>query len=176
MDHTLERVGPSVQHGRLAELYRRHAAGGIRLAYLLTGDEALAEDVFHDAFVRLSGRWTTLRDPAAFGSYLRRTIVNLCNSHFRRKKIERRFLESEARSQLSDSPVTAWREDDGRVWEQVQQLSKGQRAAIVLRFYEDLSDDEIADVLGCRPGTVRSRISRALEAMRSARGGDQDGG
>src|SRR6266566_9470783 len=69
---------------RLGTLYGRHAPGAVRLAYLLTGDPALAEDLVQDAFVKLAGRLAHLRDPEAFDAYLRRTVVNLANSHFRR--------------------------------------------------------------------------------------------
>src|SRR5204862_4558039 len=79
--------------GRLAELYVRHSAEATRLAYMLTGDRALAEDLAQDAFVRLAGRLVHLRDPGAFHAYLRRTVVNLSNSHFRRRKVERAYLE-----------------------------------------------------------------------------------
>src|SRR2546430_17547386 len=78
--------------GRLGELYVRHADDAIRLAYLLTGDRALAEDLVQDAFVRLAGRLAHLPDPGAFEAYLRRTVANLRNSHFRRRKVERRDL------------------------------------------------------------------------------------
>src|SRR6266702_3303813 len=81
------------QGGRLGELYRRHADRAIRLAYLLTGDRALAEDLVQDAFVKLAGRLAHLRDPGAFDAYLRRTVVNLANSHLRRKRLERTYLE-----------------------------------------------------------------------------------
>src|SRR6266576_4362892 len=81
--------------GRLAELYVRHAAEATRLAYLLTGDRQLAEDLVQDAFVKLAGRLVHLRDPGAFHAYLRRTVVNLSNSHFRRRKVERAYLERE---------------------------------------------------------------------------------
>src|SRR5213080_2978600 len=79
--------------GRLGELYLRHADAAVRLAYLLTGDRALAEDLVQDAFVRLAGRLVHLRDPGAFDAYLRQTVVNLSRSHFRRKKVERAYLE-----------------------------------------------------------------------------------
>src|SRR5437016_11762255 len=79
--------------GRLGELYVRHADDAVRLAYLLTGDRALAEDLVQDAFVRLAGRLVHLRDPDAFDAYLRRTVVNLSNSYFRRRKVERAYLE-----------------------------------------------------------------------------------
>src|SRR6476646_8335334 len=78
--------------GRLGELYLLHADAAVRLAYLLTRDHALAEDLVQEAFVRLAGRLVHLRDPAAFQSYLRRTVVNLTNSYFRRRKIERAYV------------------------------------------------------------------------------------
>src|SRR5436309_9168598 len=83
--------------GRLGELYRRHAPDGVRLAYLLTGNRATAEDVVQEAFVRLYGRFRDLRDPGAFQWYLRRTIVNLVRSHFRRLRLERAYVESRGR-------------------------------------------------------------------------------
>src|SRR5712691_13127442 len=78
--------------GRLGELFQQHGDGAVRLAYLLTGDRALAEDLVQDAFVKLAGRLVHLRDPGAFDAYLRRTVVNLANSHHRRKRVERAYL------------------------------------------------------------------------------------
>src|SRR5437867_1974373 len=88
----VRRLGET-ETGRLGELYLRHADSAVRLAYLLTGDGALAEDLVQDAFIRLAGRLTHLRDPGAFEAYLRRTIVNLSNSYFRRRKVERSYLD-----------------------------------------------------------------------------------
>ena len=82
---------------RLGELYVRHASDAVRLAYLLTGDRALAEDLVQDAFVKLAGRLVHLRDPGAFEAYLQRTVVNLSRSHFRRRKVERAYVDREAR-------------------------------------------------------------------------------
>ena len=76
----------------LEELYRSHAQDAVRLAYLITGDHGLAEDLAHDAFVRLAGRLAHLRDPDAFGAYLNRTVVNLARSHYRRQKVQRTAL------------------------------------------------------------------------------------
>src|SRR5437899_11322190 len=78
--------------GRLAELYRRYSGEAIRLAYLLTGDRALAEDLVQDAFVKLAGRFADLRDPTRFQPYLRKTVVNLARMHYRRTRVERRYL------------------------------------------------------------------------------------
>src|SRR6266516_2559329 len=80
---------------RLAEVYVRSAPAGFRLAYLLTGDRALAEDLVQEAFLRFVGRLHHLRGPEAFDAYLRRTIVNLSKDVFRRRALERSYLEQE---------------------------------------------------------------------------------
>src|SRR5262245_62740432 len=84
----------------LGDLYVEHAPEGIRLAFLLTGDRSLAEDLVQEAFARLVGRLRHLRDPSAFGTYLHRTIVNLATSHFRHRRVERAYLERLARDPL----------------------------------------------------------------------------
>src|SRR6059058_2058925 len=100
-----------VQGGRLGELYRRHAPDAVRLAYLLTGDRALAEDLAQEAFVRMFGRFRDLRNPDAFGAYLRKTVVNLSRSHFRRAKVERAYLEREAGAPRPVGPDVGAREE-----------------------------------------------------------------
>ena len=155
--------------GKLGELYLRHADAAVRLAYLLTRDHALAEDLVQEAFVRLAGRLAHLRDPGAFDAYLRRTVVNLSNSHFRRKKVERAYLErtrgtmGTRTAEWSDSSL----EDSEPLWQALGRLSGRQRAALVLRFYEDLSERQVAEILNCRPGTVKSLVSRGLETLRN---------
>ena len=151
--------------GRLAELYARHAAEAIRLAYFLTGDRLLAEDLVQDAFVKLAGRLVHLRDPGAFDAYLRRTVVNLANSSFRRKRVEREYLR---RSAAEPAPVANAHDTDRRdeLWADLQRLPARQRTAIVLRIYEDLPEARVAEILGCRPGTVRSLVSRGLAQLR----------
>jgi len=160
-----EVVSEGTARGRLGELYERHAPGAVRLAYLLTGDGALAEDLVQDAFVRLAGRFLDLRDPDAFPAYLRKTVVNLARMHFRRRLVERAYLERE-RSAVRGEPAVADVASDHSMRQALLSLPARQRAAIVLRYYEDLSERQIADVLGCRPGTVKSLLSRGLDALR----------
>jgi len=160
--------------GRLAELYRRHAPEAIRLAYMLTGDRQLAEDLVQDAFVKLAGRLAHLRDPGAFPAYLQRTVVNLVNSHLRRKRLERAYL----RRATAEAPTTMATPDTDRrleLWADLQRLPSRQRAAVVLRIYEDLPERQVADILGCRPGTVRSLVSRGLSTLRIHVRSDGDG-
>ena len=151
--------------GRLAVLFQQHGDSAVRLAYLLTGDRALAEDLVQDAFVKLAGRLVHLRDPGAFDAYLRRTVVNLANSHYRRKRLERAYLKREEGS----ARPTAVQIDPGprdELWGAMRRLSERQRAAIVLRYYEDLSEQQVSEILNCRPGTVKSLVSRALATLR----------
>jgi RNA polymerase sigma-70 factor (sigma-E family) len=154
-----------IEGGVLEDLYLAHASDAVRLAYLLTGDLALAEDLVQDAFVRVAGRLLHLRDAGAFPGYLRRCVVNLASSHGRRKAVERRFLErsSDRRTQLSHDPDAAERE---AMRVALLQIPVRNRAAIVLRYYEDLSEAQIAEVLRCRPGTVKSLLSRGMERLR----------
>ena len=150
---------------RLAEMYERSAPGGFRLAFLLTGDRALAEDLVQDAFVRFVGRFGHLRDLDAFDGYLRRTIVNLSKNVYRRRAIERSYLErrtAEDRDERTDPDVA----ENESIRAAIMALPERQRAAIVLRYYEDLPESEIADILHCRPATVRSLIARGLERLR----------
>jgi RNA polymerase sigma-70 factor (sigma-E family) len=162
------RSDAEVGSGRLslAELYERTAPGAVRLAYLLTGDRAVAEDITQDAFVRVSGHLAHLREGGAFDAYLRRAVVNLAKNHFRRRAVERAFLER-AR------PATARPRHEQPLVEReatmaaLSRLPQRQRAAIVLRFYEDLSEDSIAQILRCRNGTVRSLVTRGVQALRA---------
>jgi RNA polymerase sigma-70 factor (sigma-E family) len=168
MDHSssmLRTQGGEASGGRLAELYEQTAGDGLRLAYLLTGDRALAQDLVQDAFVRLAGRLAHLRDPGAFPAYLRRTIVNLARMQFRRRRVERAFLARQAhmRPGLAAEPDLAEAE---MLRVALMHLSARQRAAVVLRFYEDITDSQTAQILGCRPGTVRSLVSRAMKTLR----------
>jgi RNA polymerase sigma-70 factor (sigma-E family) len=150
----------------LAELYHRHAPAAGRLAYLLTGDRTLAEDLVQEAFVRVVGRFRHLRVPDAFEAYLRRTIVNLHTSQLRRKRLERAYLERERRAVVAPNalPDVGARED---LWRALRALPPRQRAAIVLRFYEDLSERETGEALGCSPAAAKSLVARATESLRA---------
>lgn len=155
----------------LGDLYERHAAEAVRVAYLLTGDRALAEDLVQDAFVRLVGRFIHLRHAEAFPAYLRQTVVNLGRMHFRRRKTERALLDADpfvATDGLDLAYVASVRSA-------LLSLPYRSRAAIVLRYYCDLPDSETAIALGCAEGTVRSLISRGIEKLRALVVDDDDG-
>ena len=152
--------------GELADLYVRHVPAANRLAFLLTGNRSQAEDLVHDAFVRCVGRFGHLRAHEAFDAYLRRTIVNLHTSRLRRARVERAFLAKEAARggpATSGLPDVAARED---MWRRLQTLPARQRAVLVLRYYEDLSERETADALRCSVAAVKSLTARATSALR----------
>jgi RNA polymerase sigma-70 factor (sigma-E family) len=158
------RAVATAEGGRLAALYEAHAPEAARLAYLLTGDRALAEDVVHEAFVRLLGRFRDLRHPEAFRAYLRTTVVNMTRSHFRRRRVERAYVERVGRAPKVPSADPEGRQE---MWDALQSLQPRQRAAIVLRYYEDLTEAQTAEVLGCAVGTVKSLVSRGLDRLRA---------
>jgi RNA polymerase sigma-70 factor (sigma-E family) len=150
----------------LEELYVEEAPRALRLAYLLTGDRSLAEDLVHDAFVRVAARHRALRDPEAFGAYLRRAVVNRTHSYFRHQRVVRDHLRRQEAAPAAVSHEAAVDRRD-TLWQALTQLPPRQRAALVCRYYLDLSERETAGVLGCRPGTVKSAVSRGLAALRA---------
>lgn len=154
----------SAETGALTELYRIHAPEALRLAYLVTGERTLAEDLVQDAFAKVLGRFHDLRNRDAFWWYLRRTIVNLANSRFRRRRVERAWLAAQRPEAAAPAgPDLAERD---RMRRALMTLRPEQRAAIVLRYYEDLTEADTAEVLGIPVGTVKSMVSRGMDRLR----------
>lgn len=158
--------------GRLEDLYVRNAPGALRLAYFLTGNRELAEDLVQEAFVRVAGRFRHLRMPDAFDAYLRRTIVNLYTSQLRRTKLERAYVARHGAdpSIASESGDPAARDE---LWLALQTLPERQRAAIVLRFYEDLSEQQSAEILHCSAGALNQLVVRGMATLREQIGDDE---
>jgi RNA polymerase sigma-70 factor (sigma-E family) len=156
--------------GRLEDLYRRHVHDALGLAYLLTGDRTLAEDLVQDAFVKVLGRFHDLRNRDAFWWYLRRAIVNLSNSHFRRRRVERAWLERQRPEIVARSGPDL--EERDRLLTALMTLRPEQRAAVVLRYLEDLPEVDVAEALGRPVGTVKSMVSRGMDRLREELGDD----
>jgi RNA polymerase sigma-70 factor (sigma-E family) len=151
--------------GEFADVFAAHHAEALRLAYLLCGDPHRAEDITADAFVKLYKRWDR-GGIANVRAYLRRTVVNEVNSKFRRLAVERREAAKRsgddrgarsAEDQLADSQAIAMA---------LAALPQRQRTAVVLRYFADLPEREVADILGVSVGTVKSSVSRGLDRMR----------
>jgi RNA polymerase sigma factor (sigma-70 family) len=147
---------PDVEGPDLDRLYRAERDRLRRLAYLMTGQVHVADEIVHDAFVRLQPRLAGVEAPPA---YLRATVVNLCLAWRRRAALAR---------ERDPRPERTWADppEIDETWELLARLPADQRAVLVLRFYEDLPLADIAAVLGCRPSTARSRLHRALAQLR----------
>ncbi len=168
-----DRVGAVVDEGTnerpaasgLDELFVRHAPDALRLAFLLTGDADLAQDLAQEAFIKVAGRFGHLRDRGAFEAYLRRTVVNLAMSHHRRRRVERRYLAGVAAAGQAVSPgPDTGRRDELRA--ALAELPIRQRAAVVLRYYQDLPEAQVAESLGCSVPAARSLVARAMDVLR----------
>jgi RNA polymerase sigma-70 factor (sigma-E family) len=153
------------------ELYARLAPSAGRLAYLLTGDRELAEDLVHDAFIKTVGRWERIRNPEAFDAYLRRTIINLTRSHHRRRLVERRYLRAWA-SEPETADPQGETSLDLPLRRALLSLPPRQRAAVVLRYHEDLSEAQTAELMVVSVGTVKSLTSRGMAKLREVMGDD----
>ena len=138
----------------------------LKFAAVLTGDRGLAEDVVQEVLIRANGRWQAIARLDQPEAYVRKMVVNEYLSWRRRSW---RLLPAGAGTDIpgrpTPDPAAGYAERDAMVAE-LAKLPLRQRAVLVLRYYEGLSDREIAEALGCRPGTVRGYASRALAALR----------
>jgi RNA polymerase sigma-70 factor (sigma-E family) len=165
-------VQTTIASRRLEELYVAHAPAALRFAFYLSGEREQARDLVQDAFVRVAGRFTQLRKPDVFATYLRRTIFNLHTSRLRRLRLERAYLAREG-SRPIDHPEQTDPSQRDEVWQAILELPPRQRAAIVLRFYEDLSERESAEIVGCSVGALNQLVARATATLRERLGEDE---
>lgn len=139
--------------------YAANIDSAARLAHLATGTASVGLDIAQDAMIALQRRWDDLREPHAF---LRRTVLNLCRSRQRRWSRERRWLASHQPDNSIGMPEL------DETWAVVHRLPRRQREVIILRFYEDLSIDQIAAAIDVPAGTVKSTLHRALATLKGA--------
>lgn len=168
----LETAAHVGEQGKLGveELYAAHAQGAVRLAYLLVGDREAAQDIAQEAFLRAFGRFADLRRPNSFPNYLKATIVNLTRKHFRRRGLERLYVE---RLRARPAQTVAPPDVDQReiVTQALLKVPKRQRTALVLHYYEDLSEYQIAGLLGISEQAVKSLVARGRKTLREQLGG-----
>ena len=154
------------------EAFRDYVAGRspalLRTAYLLTGHRGEAEDLLQTALAKTYLSWDRIRDRESLDGYVRRVMVNTRTSWWRRRKVEEYATDVlPERSQRDATDDIALHD---ALWTALAELPKRQRAMVVLRYYEDLSEAETADVLGVSVGTVKSTTSRALQKLRDTSG------
>lgn len=150
------RGATSIKTLSFEDFFQVEVGGQVKRAALLLGSTEEANDVVQDAFVRVYQRWDEIDDP---GPYLNRTVLNLCRDLGRartRRLVIERMLPRDAVSIRTEDSLT----------DVLARLPFNHRAAIVLRFWAGLSTDEIADQLGCKPGSVGPWITRGLRALR----------
>ena len=166
---SLPRLSPGEDRdGAVETLYQAHAGGLIRLAYIMLGDRAGAEDVVQEAFFGLYRSWHRLNEAGNALVYVRSAVLNGCRSVLRRRR------RSDARATHYEPPVVSAEasalngEERRELIRALRGLPRRQREALVLRFYLDLPDDEIAEVMGIGASTVRSTLHRALKSLGEA--------
>lgn len=148
-----------------ARFVREHTGALLRSAYLLTGSSASAEDLVQETFLRLYPKWHRVMSADVPIAYVRRSLVNgFLNQRRKPSNNEITVDDLPERPDVRDIGVDVMNRD--LVWRMLAGVSGRQRAALVLRYFHDLDDHEIADVLECRVGTVRSLVSRGLVALR----------
>lgn len=165
----------SKEHEREFEmLFDRHYRSLRGLAFVMLGDAARAEEVVMEAYVKAFGGWGRLRTMDHPHAYLRQIVVNLCRSRFRREKVELRVNALVHRS----GEQAQWERDSALrmdLWAAVRKLPERQRACVVLRYLEDMTEREIADALECSIGTVKSQLSKARTKLERELGMDGGG-
>jgi RNA polymerase sigma-70 factor (sigma-E family) len=142
--------------GSFEVVYAQTYPAMVRLAVLMMGDNQAAEELVQDVFITVYRRWHRLRTPHA---YIRQSVMNACRDALRRRQVkERLHLRRPSTPPIDGTPE--------HVDDLLATLNPRQRAVVVLRFYEDLSIDDIAELLGTRPGTVKSLLHRSLGSLR----------
>lgn len=146
---------------------REHTSALLRTAYLLTGDPVAAEELVQDTLVHLYPKWDKVAAADLPLAYVRRSLANGFVNQRRRPASREYAVDALPDHGVPDTGVAQLADRD-EIWTLLRELPERQRAALVLRYFHDLPDDEIAGALHCRLGTVRSLISRGLSAMRES--------
>lgn len=162
-DHAID-----IPHGRdeaLTALFTAHHARLVGLARLLVDDLSTAEDIVQDAFTSLYRRWPWIRDHAAAVSYLQASVANGARSALRRRRTARLFRPERQVSAPSAEASALAMDESRRIIEALSTLSDRQRQVIVLRYYLEQSESEIAETLAISKGSVKQYASRAIATL-----------
>lgn len=151
----------------LSELFDQKFSSLRRLAFALLGDASAADEVAQDAFVRLYASWRRLDELDHPPTYLRKIVLNLCRTRGRRAALQRRSQPLLGRADVARDPDVALRLD---VWKAIERLPQRQRACVVLRYLEDLPEADVAQLLECSVGTVKSQLHKARAKLEAALG------
>jgi RNA polymerase sigma-70 factor (sigma-E family) len=157
----------------IERLYRTHRLGMVRLALLLVDDRETAEDIVQDAFAAVHRRWDSIATEEAALPYLRRCVVNGARSALRRRRTARRYPQPDESALTSDPPdqQVLLAEEHREVLAALSRLSTRQREVLVLRYWSELTESQIAATLGISIGAVKSMAARGRDALATALGG-----
>jgi RNA polymerase sigma-70 factor (sigma-E family) len=156
---------PAGRNAALTALFAAHYRRLVGVARLLVNDQTGAEDVVQDAFLALSRRWGKLRDPMSAQAYLQRSVVNGARSRLRRSYVRQRLHLVPSPDEPSAESAVLDRTQVSQMRALIGELSGRQREVLVLRYYLDLSEAEIAGLLGISPGSVKQHASRAINRL-----------
>ena len=156
---------PADRDAGLTQLFLAHHRQLVGFARLLVDDVATAEDVVQDAFLALHRRWTWLRDPQAAYEYLRTAVLNGSRTQLRRRRVRAAHAAAAVPDQPSAEVSAADRAERHAVWDGLSTLPRRQREVLVLRYYLDQSEAEIARTLEISAGSVKQHASRGLAAL-----------
>jgi RNA polymerase sigma-70 factor (sigma-E family) len=156
----------------VTSLFREHHLELVRLALVMVGDLATAEDVVQDAFERLHRGWRGLRQPSSGLAYVRSSVLNGCRSVHRRAAVARKHAPALAGPAASVPDAASVTDDRGEMAAALRLLPRRQREVLVLRYYLDLDVAEIADTLRISPSAVRATNTRGLAALAKELGED----
>jgi RNA polymerase sigma-70 factor (sigma-E family) len=151
----------------VTHLYAAHYRSLVRLAALLLRDTAVAEEVVQDSFVAMHGAWHRLADPDRALAYLRQSVVNRSRSALRHRAVAARHAPSPAPDAASAEHAALVALEHAEVMAALRRLPQRQREVLVLRYYADLSEADIADAIGISRGAVKSHASRGMAALRA---------
>jgi len=151
----------------VTQLYAAHYTGLVRLAALLVRHSGEAEEIVQDAFVAMHGKWRGLKDPDRALGYLRRSVVNRARSAHRRHLVAAKHQPTTMGDEASAESHVMSAQTRAAVMDALHQLPTRQREVLVLRYYVDLSEADIADALGISRGAVKSHASRGMAALRT---------
>ncbi len=159
------RGAAEAQEAAFREFVVSRARGLLRSAYLLTGNLADAEDLVQSALAKTYQAWNRIEDRKALDGYVRRAMVNTHISWWRRRRLEEYPTDEIPDLPVADTSGSSELRDS--LQRAIDRLPQRMRAAVVLRFFEDMTEAEVADVLGVSQGTVKSTVSRAVAKLRS---------
>jgi RNA polymerase sigma-70 factor, ECF subfamily len=166
MKDTIRRCKQSEMQA-MSELYEKYKSQVYRTAYLLTRSESSAEDVTQDTFIRVFAKIATFDETKSFEAWLYRVTINVAKNHFRKNKLIQLIDFAAPSQEAGPSLQVLQKEQDRLLWKQIHSLPYKLQSVIILKYMNECSQEEIAEILNIPIGTVKSRINSGLKKLKS---------